>query len=168
MLKSRGHLSVLEHSNIVLKVQKNPAAQVPGGPGPFSYSELLRAVTHRLGFHRVFPVNSGSGFIMAGNVRAWIETLESLEELAPYHDFLAGGLSRHFPSLFPDPGQIGGTSLGFNAPGGRGTTGAAENQSLVRSSRFRLPVRMRPGALPMTGAAPGLFLYPGKHPLRQL
>lgn len=106
MLKSRGHLSVLEHSNIVLKVQKNPAAQVPGGPGPFSYSELLRAVTHRLGFHRVFPVNSGSGFIMAGNVRAWIETLESLEELAPYHDFLAGGLSRHFPSLFPDPGQI--------------------------------------------------------------
>ena len=40
MLKSRGHLSVLEHSNIVLKVQKNPAAQVPGGPGPFSYSEV--------------------------------------------------------------------------------------------------------------------------------
>ncbi len=103
MLKSHGHLSVLEHSNIVLKVQANPTAQLPGGPEPFTYSDLLQAVTPRLGFHRVFPVNGGSGFLMAGNFRAWIETLESLRDLAPYHDCFSRGLSRYFPSLFTGP-----------------------------------------------------------------
>jgi thymidylate synthase ThyX len=106
MLKSQGHLSVLEHSNIVLKVQKNPAEIVPGGPQPFTFSILLEALAHRISFHRVFPANSGSGFVMAGNFRAWIETLESLKSLEPYNDFLARSLNRYFPALFPDPGQV--------------------------------------------------------------
>jgi flavin-dependent thymidylate synthase len=105
MLKSQGHLSVLEHSNIVLKVQKNPAEILPGGPEPFTFAALLRALGHRVGFHRVFPVDSGSGFLMAGNFRAWIETLDSLKPLGPYHGFLARCLNRYFPSLFPDTGQ---------------------------------------------------------------
>jgi len=78
MLTSRGHLSVLEHSNIVLKVEKDPAAQVPGGPDPITFADLLQALTDRVGFHRVFPVDSGSGFVMSGNCRAWTETLDSL------------------------------------------------------------------------------------------
>ena len=49
MLKSHGHLSVLEHSNIVLKVEKAPAAQVPGGPDPITFADLLQALTDRLG-----------------------------------------------------------------------------------------------------------------------
>jgi flavin-dependent thymidylate synthase len=106
MLKSQGHLSVLEHSNIVLKVQKNPAEQVPGGPGPFTFAALLQALAHRIGFHRVFPANSGMGFVMAGNFRAWIETLDSLKSLGPYNGFLAWNLNRYFPALFPEPGEV--------------------------------------------------------------
>ncbi len=41
MLKSHGHLSVLEHSNIVLKVEKDPAAQIPGGPDPITFADSL-------------------------------------------------------------------------------------------------------------------------------
>ncbi|MGA2403206.1 MAG: FAD-dependent thymidylate synthase [Syntrophobacteraceae bacterium] len=101
MLKSHGHLSVLEHSNIVLKVEKDPAALIPGGPDPITYAAVLQALTDRLGFHRLFPVNSGSGFLMAGNFRAWIETMDSLKGLEPVHGFLARNLNRFFPALFP-------------------------------------------------------------------
>jgi flavin-dependent thymidylate synthase len=105
MLKSHGHLSVLEHSNVVLKVQKNPAEQLPGGPEPFTFPILLEALGHRIGFHRVFPADSGSGFVIAGNFRAWIETLDSLKSMEPYSNFLARSLNRYFPAIFPDPGQ---------------------------------------------------------------
>jgi len=105
MLKSRGHLSVLEHSNIVLKVEKDPAAQVPGGPDPITFADLLQALTDRLGFHRVLPVNSGAGFLMSGNFRAWIETLDSLKALGHIHGFFAKNLSRFFPSIFQWQGQ---------------------------------------------------------------
>jgi thymidylate synthase ThyX len=100
MLKSRGHLSVLEHSNIVLKVEKDPAAQVPGGLDAISFAELLHALNDRLGFHRVFPVNSGSGFLMSGNLRAWIETLDRLKSQGHIYGFFAKNLNRFFPSIF--------------------------------------------------------------------
>jgi len=102
MLKSHGHLSVLEHSNIVLKVDKDPAAQAPGGPGPITFSEMLDALQDRLAFHRIFSVNSGSGFLMAGNFRAWIETLDSLKRRGRVHDFLLRNMHRFFPALFPE------------------------------------------------------------------
>ena len=66
---------------------------------------LLQALTDRLGFHRIFPVNSGSGFLMAGNFRAWIETLDSLKALEHIHGFLAKNLNRFFPALFPGTGR---------------------------------------------------------------
>ena len=105
MLKSQGHLSVLEHSNIVLKVEKDPAAQVPGGTEPVTFADISDALPDRLGFHRIFPVDSGSGFLMAGNFRAWIETLDSLKRLEHVHGFLLWSLNRFFPDLFPADGQ---------------------------------------------------------------
>lgn len=106
MLKSHGHLSVLEHSNIVLKVQKDPTELGEGEPGPFTFSDLLSLLPHRLGYHRVFPVDAGSGFLMAGNLRAWIETLKDLNAPSPHHGFLAKSLNRFFPAIFPDPGPV--------------------------------------------------------------
>jgi len=105
MLKSHGHLSVLEHSNIVLKVEKDPAAQIPIGPDPISFADIFNALPNRVAFHRIFPVNSGSGFIMAGNFRAWIETLDRLKRMEHVHDFLLHNLSRFFPDIFPHEGQ---------------------------------------------------------------
>jgi flavin-dependent thymidylate synthase len=102
MLKSHGHLSVLEHSNIVLKVEKDPSALVQGGPGPITFADMIEALPTRLGFHCIFPVNSGSGFLMTGNFRAWIETIESLKRQEPVHDFLLSNMNRFFPTLFPE------------------------------------------------------------------
>ena len=168
MLKSHGHLSVLEHSNIVLKVEKDPSALVQGGPGPITFADLLQALTDRLGFHRVFPVNSGSGFLMSGNFRSWIETLEGLKTLEHIHGFLAKNLNRFFPALFPWEGHDEGDTLAGVAPGRRGATGAAENRPVFRSSHFRIQVHMRPRHNARGGAPPGAFLYTGKHPLREL
>ncbi len=105
MLKSHGHLSVLEHSNIVLKVEKDPAAQIPGGPEPITFADIVNALPDRMGFHRIFPVDSGSGFLMAGNFRAWMETLDGLKRLEHAHGFLLQSLNRFFPALFPADGQ---------------------------------------------------------------
>ncbi len=105
MLKSHGHLSVLEHSNIVLKIEEDPSAQIQGGPSPITFADILQALTDRLGFHRIFSVNSGSGFLMSGNFRAWIETLDSLKALEHIHAFLARNLNRFFPAIFPWDGH---------------------------------------------------------------
>ena len=105
MLKSQGHLSVLEHSNIVLKVEKDPAAQIPGGPDPITFADIVDALPDRLGFHRIFPVDSGSGFLMAGNFRAWMETLDRLKRLEHVHGFLLRSLNMFLPALFPADGQ---------------------------------------------------------------
>ena len=105
MLKSHGHLSVLEHSNIVLKVETETSAQVPEGPAPITYADMLEALQDRLAFHLLFPVNSGSGFLMTGNFRAWIETLARLKRRKPVHDFLYWNMNRFFPALFPGTRQ---------------------------------------------------------------
>ena len=100
MLKSHDHLSVLEHSNIVLKVESVPVPQSSGGPDPITFAEILDVLTGRLAYHNIFPVNSGSGFLMTGNVRAWLETLEHLKRVERVHDFLLQSLNRFFPALF--------------------------------------------------------------------
>jgi flavin-dependent thymidylate synthase len=106
MLKSHGHLSVLEHSNIVLKVEKEPGVQVSGSPSPITFADMLNALAERLAFHSIFPVNSGSGFLMSGNFRAWIETLDCLRRLERIHGFLYQTLNRFFPALFPGEEKV--------------------------------------------------------------
>lgn len=100
MLKGHGHLSVLEHSNIVLQVE----AAESTGAGPFP--EVLKLIRNRLGFHRIFPLQTGSdnGYMLAGNLRAWLETLAYLGECeSGLHRFFAATLHRHFPNLFEAP-----------------------------------------------------------------
>lgn len=108
MLKSHGHLSVLEHSNVVLKVD---AAQA-GVP----FVAALAALKDRLPFHKIYPLggDAGGGFLIAGNFRSWIETLAFLNRSGPALAELFGGcLRRFFPSLF-----------GTEAGGGGGAAGA--------------------------------------------
>lgn len=110
MLKKHQHLSVLEHSNIVLKIQ-TPGLWTPGDGrefGPDSIcSTIVKALGPRNGFHRVFlsPTLIPDGFAMAGNVRSWIETLRHMgEQSAPCSSFLAHHLNRFFPLLFDSVG----------------------------------------------------------------
>ncbi len=107
MLKKHEHLSVLEHSNIVLKVLKTDAS-AGGELNPESIcTSIIRALGPRNAFHRIF-LNARlipEGFAMAGNVRSWIETLRSLEDQdISCRSFLAQHLHRFFPALFESPG----------------------------------------------------------------
>lgn len=106
MLKKHEHLSVLEHSNIVLRVGRS-------GPSPAHEFDLeavgasiVKALGPRNGFHRLFqaPGTTHDGFAMAGNVRSWIETLRYLDhQKVSCRAFLARHLHRFFPALFEDP-----------------------------------------------------------------
>jgi len=105
MLKTHGHLSVLEHSNIALKVELEPSAGNPDS-GPLSFHSILSLLKDRLGFHRIFPLNGdgGAGFILAGNFRAWLETMDYLKESGPSAwRFFSAYLGRAFPNLFEIP-----------------------------------------------------------------
>jgi flavin-dependent thymidylate synthase len=108
MLKKHEHLSVLEHSNIALKIRGTAPSTTDAGNG-FSPESICATIISALGprnaFHSVFlsPELIPDGFALAGNVRSWIETLRSLEERnAPCRAFLTSHLNRFFPSLFED------------------------------------------------------------------
>ncbi|MDR3554514.1 MAG: FAD-dependent thymidylate synthase [Syntrophobacteraceae bacterium] len=107
MLKSHGHLSVLEHSNIVLRIEKDPEVPIGGSEAPITFEMMLEALRDRLGFHRIHPIPSGDGFLMAGNFRAWIDTLDLLKPRKSMHDFFLQSLGRFFPAIFADPGTPG-------------------------------------------------------------
>ncbi len=108
MLKKHGHLSVLEHSNIVLKI----AAQ-PGMPqadpnvavvGKLS-ATIIASLKERNVYHRVhsLPHPPHETVAVAGNLRGWLETMASLKgssgELYP---LFGAALNRCYPVLF-DP-----------------------------------------------------------------
>ncbi len=138
MLKSRGHLSVLEHSNIVLKIEKDPASPAGGGAAPISFEMMLEALRDRLGFHRICPLGAGDGFLIAGNFRAWVDTLEHLKQRKSMHDFLLQSLEGFFPALFP-----GSDAAGRESPAScrASLVGEDEQLELLKSDpSFDLPV----------------------------
>jgi thymidylate synthase (FAD) len=109
MLKRHEHLSVLEHSNIVLWIQGSPDKKaVPWVQSPADFlSALLIALNDRHAYHR-FVVDGGkqvSGFAVSGNFRAWIETVHMLRGVnREYARFFSLHLHRFFPNLFDEPG----------------------------------------------------------------
>jgi len=113
MLKSHGHLSVLEHSNIVLRVE--PADATAGSSGPLSFHSILNSLKDRLGFHRIFPLDDSAGFILTGNFRAWFETLALLKQCEPsIYAFFTANLNRTFPNLF-EPARENLETMPFRA-----------------------------------------------------
>ncbi|MCU0573865.1 MAG: FAD-dependent thymidylate synthase [Syntrophobacteraceae bacterium] len=106
MLKKHEHLSVLEHSNIVLKIGKTGTSPVHEFDLEAVSTAIVKALGPRNGFHRLFqtPGPTPDGFAMSGNLRSWIETLRSLDlQKISCRAFLARHLHRFFPSLFEDP-----------------------------------------------------------------
>lgn len=106
MLKKHKHLSVLEHSNIVLKVEGD--ASTSGSPRSFG-GVFLGLLRERNSYHRVHPFSGDApeGVAFAGNIRSWIETLECLKgKDGLQHDFFAHHLNRFYPDLFPYDGGV--------------------------------------------------------------
>lgn len=108
MLKKHGHLSVLEHSNIVLKIEARPEKKqadpimAPTGELP---QTIIASLKERNAYHRVYSLSppSGGTVAIAGNLRGWIDTMEYLnnssEEL---YTLFGAALNRFYPVLF-DP-----------------------------------------------------------------
>lgn len=96
MLKKHGHLSVLEHSNVVLRIRN--AGDAPGTlPGDL----LPRLLGPRMAYHRIHEMRGEGAFALAGNLRGWIETLDYIENRnSDMHRFLLHALNRFFPSIF--------------------------------------------------------------------
>jgi len=94
-LKRRGHLSVLEHSNIVFAVHDS-----------FFNPALIYAMLRERGaFHRAVQIHK-TGYV-CGNIRAWIETMQWASKRYPddrgsFLDSFEFYLHKHFPSLFPE------------------------------------------------------------------
>jgi thymidylate synthase (FAD) len=112
MLKKHRHLSVLEHSNIVLKIANKAGISPPPAPQgsfPALQEELVKVLRDRNAYHRISLVQSepSEGIAFAGNLRSWIETLEYLRDRhAGYHALFSHHLSRSYPNLFPVEGLL--------------------------------------------------------------
>lgn len=108
MLKGHGHLSVLEHSNIVLAIEGGEReTAVPWVRSMSDFlSALCIALQDRHAYHRILaeatrPLTS---FAISGNIRAWLETLHALHAVNPdFARFFGAHLNRFFPSLFDEP-----------------------------------------------------------------
>lgn len=106
MLKKHGHLSVLEHSNIVLKIGENGPGVQSGRDRPVREfaRELSQQLAERNAYHKIHApaASSADDFAISGNLRAWIETLAVLEHRnAALHSFFNWHLHRFYPNLFP-------------------------------------------------------------------
>ena len=110
-LKRHGHLSVLEHSNVVLRISGTPGLADEGDPPADGFRRsLVNALGLRNGYHRICPVEGTSpgDLAIAGNFRAWIETIAHLKEKNDtYYHLFATSLSGFFPMLFGTDGPPG-------------------------------------------------------------
>lgn len=109
MLKKHEHLSVLEHSNIVVKVGRAAGSARGRSFDPEAVlTSIVTALGPRNAYHRIFriPGSATEGFAMAGNLRSWIETLRELDhQKISCRPFLVRQLHRFYPSLFEDAGN---------------------------------------------------------------
>jgi len=106
MLKKHEHLSVLEHSNVVLKVGRSGPSTVHEFDLAAVHTSIVKALGPRNAYHRIFqtPGPTPDGFAMAGNVRSWIETMRVLDlQNVSCRFFLARHLHRFLPALFEEP-----------------------------------------------------------------
>lgn len=118
MLKKHGHLSVLEHSNIVLKIEakleRTPTETTPVAPEHLSET-IISALKDRNAYHRVYslPSSPRGAVAVAGNLRGWIETMAHLHNSSEGLSALLGtALNRSYPVLF-DPASSPAKSPSF-------------------------------------------------------
>ena len=106
MLKGHGHLSVLEHSNIVLKIGVDPKVRSAAAAPSLGEleSSLAKIFKVRNAYHRIYSPLDGPdprALFVAGNFRAWIETLEYLQtQDREAANFFSRHLNRYYPNLF--------------------------------------------------------------------
>lgn len=110
MLKKHGHLSVLEHSNIVLRIkpEAEPAKIQDKVTVPDLAAHFWKLLKERNAYHRIFVSNSANGgeMVISGSLRSWIESLGWFKNLDPgwYINF-SQALNRFYPILFEAPSE---------------------------------------------------------------
>jgi flavin-dependent thymidylate synthase len=109
MLKKHGHLSVLEHSNAVLKIKSSEDSD-----NSLALQNLRRlnlnlvsTLKERHAYHRTQIINEPhAALLVSGNFRAWLETLQgSRKSEGACFELLQWGIQRFYPNLFGPPEQ---------------------------------------------------------------
>ena len=118
-LKKLGHLSVLEHSNIALRITGSTGSGIgsSGVRGSLLWQDLIGGLRERNGFHRVVPLSTGASddFVIAGNFRSWFETLSWFRANdSRFGHFFGHHLHQFYPHLFP-AGVVSPSELDFQA-----------------------------------------------------
>jgi thymidylate synthase (FAD) len=112
MLKKHGHLSVLEHSNIVLKLEAQPDANSPHAIKATHdglFETLIKTLKDRNAYHRVYSMHhlAAGSVAIAANLRSWIETLRYLKTCdGNLYPPLSTCLSNFYPVLFQSDGIL--------------------------------------------------------------
>jgi thymidylate synthase (FAD) len=108
MLKKHGHLSVLEHSNAVIRIQSKDSDKSSAlkSLGALSLN-LINSLKERNAYHRAQIVKEPQpALLLSGSFRAWLETLQgNRHDEGAGFGFLHGALHRFYPSLFSLPEQ---------------------------------------------------------------
>jgi len=106
MLKKHGHLSVLEHSNIVLKIEAEPNHNQGDTAAAFAKTvatTLIASLAERNAYHRIYsiPHLPAGAVAIAANLRAWLETLDYLRTADErFYSLFGIALRKSFPVLF--------------------------------------------------------------------
>lgn len=99
MLMKHNHLSVLEHSNICLEIKIDYRFTLEN-----FVHDILSLLKDRIFFHRNLAIiddtKSDHRFILSGNLRTWIESLEYIKKNDGIYNFLIIELNKHYPELF--------------------------------------------------------------------
>jgi thymidylate synthase (FAD) len=106
MLKKHGHLSVLEHSNIVLKVEAGSKQKQTYATTAFASevsATLIEILRERNAYHRVYSMTHppAGAVAIAANLRGWLEPLEYLKSAnEAFYSLFSDALNKSYPVLF--------------------------------------------------------------------
>jgi flavin-dependent thymidylate synthase len=110
-LRNLRHLSVLEHSNITLKIEgeSDPKTSSKGLSPRDLARDFAQILSRRNAYHGIYSIGGSPPECVAvsGNIRSWIETLEHLETRDTLlHGFFGFHLGRSHPALFGSGGSL--------------------------------------------------------------
>lgn len=94
MLTKNGHVSAIEHSNIILRIYCDSLDEVQS-----VYASFLNSAYTQMGFFRTMINEEDTSILISANIRAWLEFFRDKWWFALYEE-AAGFLAAVYPTVF--------------------------------------------------------------------
>lgn len=94
MLVSKGHISAIEHSNVVVEFSLDDVSAFE-----MLYASFTQSALTQMSYFRVMPSYEELKLVVSGNVRAWYEFIQRKWWFLPYAE-LSDFLSSEYPMVF--------------------------------------------------------------------